>query len=92
MNDISSKTLSGFKYVYLIIFFTLLSGVFYPITVNTNYDRVFLGIFILFLSLAGSILLYKATTSETKRGIFFGSGFVLIGFSLYCIFWMTGKV
>jgi hypothetical protein len=92
MNDISSKTLSGFKYVYLIIFFTLLSGVFYPITVNTNYDRVFLGIFILFLSLAGSILLYKATTSETKRGIFFGSGFVLIGFSLYSIFWMTGKV
>ena len=92
MNDISSKTLSGFKYVYLIIFFTLLSGVFYPITVNTNYDRVFLGIFILFLSLAGSILLYKATTSETKRGIFFGSGFVLIGFSLYSIFWMTGEV
>jgi len=92
MNDISSKTLSGFKYVYLIIFFTLLSGVFYPSTVNTNYDRVFLGIFILFLSLAGSILLYKATTSETKRGIFFGSGFVLIGFSLYSIFWMTGKV
>jgi hypothetical protein len=92
MNDISSKTLSGFKYVYLIIFFTLLSGVFYPITVNTNYDRVFLGIFILFLSLAGSILLYKATTSETKRGIFFGSGFVLIGFSLYSIFWMTGQV
>jgi hypothetical protein len=92
MNDISSKTLSGFKYVYLIIFFTLLSGVFYPITVNTNYDRVFLGIFILFLSLAGSILLYKATTSETKRGIFFGSGFVLIGFSLYSIFWITEKV
>ena len=92
MNDISSKTLSGFKYVYLIIFFTLLSGVFYPITVSTNYDRVFLGIFILFLGLAGSILLYKATTSETKKGIFFGSGFVLIGFSLYCIFWIAGKV
>ena len=92
MNDISSKTLSGFKYVYLIIFFTLLSGVFYPITVSTNYHRVFLGIFILFLGLAGSILLYKATTSETKRGIFFGSGFVLIGFSLYCIFWIAGKV
>ena len=92
MNDISSKTLSGFKYVYLIIFFTLLSGAFYSITVNTNYDLVFFGIFILFLSLAGSILLYKATTSETKRGIFFGSGFVLIGFSLYSIFWMTEKV
>ena len=92
MNDISSKTLSGFKYVYLIIFFTLLSGVFYSITRNTNYDLVFVGIFILFLSLAGSILLYKATTSETKRGIFFGSGFVLIGFSLYSIFWITEKI
>ena len=92
MNDISSKTLSGFKYVYLIIFFTLLSGAFYSITVNNNYDLIFLGIFILFLSLAGSILLYKATTSETKRGIFFGSGFVLIGFSLYSIFWITEKV
>ena len=92
MNDISSKTLSGFKYVYLIIFFTLLSGAFYSISVKNHYDLIFLGIFILFLSLAGSILLYKATTSETKRGIFFGSGFVLIGFSLYSIFWITEKV
>ena len=50
------------------------------------------GILILFLGLAGGVLLYKATTSETKREIFFGIGLILIGISLYFIFQFTGRV
>ena len=86
MSNISSKALSSFKYVYLIVFFTLLSGFFYPLIMGTNFAYVFYGVLILFVGLVGSILLYRATTSETKREIFFISGFALIGISLYFIF------
>ena len=86
LSNISSKAFSSFKYVYLIAFFALLSGVFYPLITNTSFEPVISGILILFLGLAGGVLLYKATTSETKREIFFGVGLILIGISTYFIF------
>ena len=92
MSNISSKALLGFKYVYLIIFFTLLSGIFYPLIQGLSLHIVFGGVLVLFVGLFGGILLYKATTSETKREIFFGSGFALIGISVYFIFQLTGRV
>ena len=92
MSNISSKVFSSFKYVYLIAFFALLSGVFYPLITNTSFEPVISGILILFLGLAGGILLYKATTSETKREIFFGVGLILIVISSYFIFQFTGRV
>ena len=92
LSNISSKTLSSFKYVYLIVFFVLLSGFFSPLITDTSFDIVIEGTLILFIGLAGGILLYKATISETKREIFFISGFALIGISLYFIFQITGRV
>ena len=86
MSNISSKTASSFKYVYLIVFFALLSGIFYPLITDTSFEPVISGILVLFLGLAGGVLLYKTTTVENKRGIFFGAGFGLIGFSLFMIF------
>ena len=92
MSNISSKALSSFKYVYLIVFFALLSGFFYPLITDTSFELVISGILVLFLGLAGGVLLYKTTTSESKRGIFFVSGFSLIIISFYFIFHMTGRV
>jgi hypothetical protein len=92
LSNISSKAFSSFKYVYLIAFFALLSGVFYPLITNTSFEPVISGILILFLGLAGGVLLYKATTSETRREIFFGVGLILIGISSYFIFQFTGRV
>ena len=86
MSNISSKTFSSFKYIYLIGFFALLSGVFYPLINNRGFDFLIMGIVVLFVGLAGGVLLYKTTTAETKRGIFFIVGFGLIGFSLFMIF------
>ena len=86
LSNISVKALSNFKYVYLIAFFALLSGIFYPLTTKTSFEPVISGILILFLGLAGGVLLYKATTSETRREIFFGVGLILIGISTYFIF------
>ena len=92
MSTISSKTLTSFKYVYLIIFFTLLSGIFYPLINELSLDIVIVGVFVLFIGLIGSILVFKSTTSETKKEIFFGIGFGLIALSLYSIYYITGTI
>ena len=92
MSTTSSKTLTSFKYVYLIIFFTLLSGIFYPLINELSLDIVIVGVFVLFIGLIGSILVFKSTTSETKKEIFFGIGFGLIAISLYSIYYITGTI
>jgi ABC-type uncharacterized transport system permease subunit len=91
MNKITSKMFTGFKYVYLIAFFALLSGFFHPLITNTSFDSVIIGVMILFVGLAGSVLLYKSAVSEKKRGIFLIGGFGLISISLFYIFQITGR-
>jgi len=87
----SSKLLVSFKYVYLVAFFALLAGFFHPLITNTSFDGVVIGVLVLFVGLAGGILLYKAATSENKRIIFLGAGFTLMTISLYFIFGLTGR-
>ncbi len=91
MNQVTSTALTGFKYIYLVAFFALLSGFFHPLITNTSFDGVVIGVLILFVGLAGGVLLYKAATSENKRSIFLGGGFALISISLYYIFQLTGR-
>ncbi|MCA9812754.1 MAG: hypothetical protein KC483_07820 [Nitrosarchaeum sp.] len=92
MNKTSSKVTSGLKYVYLIAFFALLSGFFHPLITNTSFDGVVVGVIVLFVGLAGGIMLYKAAVSEKRRFVFLGIGFVLISISLFYIFQLTGRV
>ena len=92
LSKTSSKLLVGFRYVYLIAFFALLAGFFHPLITDTSLDIVIVGVLILFLGLVGGVLLYRAATSENKRGIFLGGGFLLIVISLYYIFQITGRV
>ena len=75
------------RYAYLLAIFALLSGVFFPlITPGVPLDYVIQGTAILFLGLAGGILLFKATTSDNRRGIFIVIGFALIAISLALIY------
>jgi len=83
--------LTSFKYIYLVAFFTLLAGFFYPLITDTSFDGVIIGVLILFVGLAGGVLLYRAATSETRRGIFLGGGFAMMAISLYYIFELTGR-
>ena len=84
LNTILSQTL---RYVYLLAFFALLAGIFYPlITPRASLDEVIQGIAVLFLGLAGAILLFKGATSDESRGLFIAIGFVLISISLAVIF------
>jgi len=92
LNKTSSKALTGFKYIYLVAFFALLAGLFHPLITNTSFDGVIIGVLILFVGLAGGVLLYRAAISENRRGIFLGGGFTLMAISLYYIFQLTGRV
>ena len=75
------------RYVYLVAFFALLAGIFFPlITYQKSFDIVIQGIATLFLGLAGAILLFKGVTSNKRRGIFIAIGFALIAISLALIF------
>ena len=77
------------RYAYLLAIFALLSGVFFPlITPGISFDHVILGVTILFLGLAGGILLFKATTSDNRRGLLIVIGFVLIAICLALIYHM----
>ena len=75
------------RYAYLLAIFALLAGVFFPlITPGASFDLVIQGIATLFLGLVGAILLFKAATSDKRRGIFIAVGFALIIISLVLIY------
>ena len=83
--------ISGVKYVYLIVCFALLSGIFYPLVTGTGWEQSLKGIGILSVGLFGGILLYKSITSETRRGVLMCCGFGLIAVSLIIIYELAGK-
>jgi len=75
------------RYVYLLAIFALLAGVFFPlITPGISFDYVIQGTAVLFLGLVGGILLFKATTSDNRRGILIAIGFALITTCLVLIY------
>jgi len=77
------------RYAYLLAIFALLSGVFFPlITPGVPYDHVIQGTATLFLGLVGAIVLFKATTSDNRRGILVAIGFVLIAISMALIYYL----
>jgi len=77
------------RYVYLLAIFALLSGVFFPlITPGVPFDYVILGTATLFLGLVGAIVLFKATTSDNRRGILVAIGFALIAISVALIYYL----
>ena len=75
------------RYAYLLAIFALLAGVFFPlITPGVSYDYVIQGTATLFLGLSGGILLFKAITSDNRRGILIAIGFALIAICLVLIY------
>ena len=83
--------ISGVKYVYLIVCFALLSGIFYPLVTGDDWDTSLKGIGVLAVGLFGGILLYKSITSEKRRGVLMCCGFGLIAVSLIIIYELIGS-
>ena len=75
------------RYAYLLVIFALLAGIFFPlITPGIPYDYAIQGTATLFLGLVGGILLFKAATSDNRKGILIAIGFALIAISLTLIY------
>ena len=75
------------RYAYLLAIFALLSGVFFPlITPGIPFDLTIQGTATLFLGLVGGILLFKATTSDNRKGILIAIGFASIAICLISIY------
>jgi len=92
MSKLITRVIAGAKYVYLIFFFALIAGIFHPLITGASFNPVIIGILVLFVGLAGAVLVYKAASSEKRRGIFLGGGFGLIAISLFYIISITGRI
>ena len=78
----SFKPAGIIKYVYLIVFFAFLAGIMAPIVAPLETGATFVdsykGIGILFVGLAGGILIFKSTKSIQNRMTFLMIGFALL--------------
>ena len=92
MSKLVTRVIAGAKYVYLIFFFALIAGIFHPLITGASFNPVIIGSLVLFVGLAGGVLVYKAASSEKRRGIFLGGGFGLIAISLFYIISITGRI
>jgi len=89
----SNSILTSIKYVYLVFFFALLSGMFYPIIEqNTNANEVVAGVLILFVGLGGAWCLYKFSISEKRQKTFLIAGFVILTIALLLVFSISGMI
>ena len=86
-----SKILSGAKYVYLVVFFALLSGMFYPVITHTSGDSVIEGILILFIGLAGAVSLFKAGTADKHQKAYLITGLAILSIALFLVYVVIGK-
>ena len=87
-----SKILAGAKYVYLIFFFALLSGMFYPVITHGSGATVVEGVLILLIGLAGAVSLYKAGTSDKHQKAYLITGFAILSLSLLLVYASLGKL
>ncbi|MDE1727719.1 hypothetical protein [Candidatus Nitrosotalea okcheonensis] len=87
-----TKILTGARYIYLVVFFALLSGMFYPIITHSAWDPVIVGTLILFVGLAGTVSIYKATTAERHKKAYLIIGLVITSLALFLVYGAIGKV
>ena len=76
---------SGTKYAYIIAIAALLSGIFTPFTIGTEYVAVFSGILVLLLGLSGGVLIFKGIKREKPSVILILAGLGMMIISLILI-------
>ena len=87
-----SKILTGAKYIYLIVFFALVSGVFYPVITHSSWENVVMGTLILFVGLIGTVSLYKAGTAETHKKAYLITGLAVTAIALFLVYLAIGRI
>ncbi len=87
-----TKIIAGAKYIYLVAFFALLSGAFYPVITHSSWDNVIEGTLVLFVGLAGTLIIYKATTADKHNKIYLFIGLGITALALFLIYGAIGRL
>lgn len=87
----SNKIVAGARYIYLVVFFALLSGVFYPVITHSAWDPVIVGTLILFVGLAGAVALYKGGTGDKHRRAYLIIGLAIMAAALFLVYAAIGR-
>ena len=86
-----SLILSGTKYVYIIAITALLSGIFTPLTVGEDIEQVVSGMLVIFLGLAGGVLIFLGIKNQKRISFMILIGLGLMSVSLILIYELLDK-
>ena len=89
--DLKSLLLSGTKYAYIIAAVALLSGIFTPLTLGVEIEDVIFGMLIIFLGLAGGILIFLGVKYQKFTPIMVSGGLGMMIASLFLMYEIIPK-
>lgn len=92
MAELGHRTLTVIKGSYLVGFFALTAGIFYPIITRTSFDSTVWGILILFFDLFGCYLVYRSAISKKFIKSLFITGMSIIGISVLLVLNLAGAI
>ena len=84
--DIKSLIVSGTKYIYIVVAAALLSGIFTPLTIGEDWDKVIYGMLSIFLGLGGGIVIYLGVKSQKFTILMVSGGLAMMFASLVLIY------
>jgi len=89
--DFKSLVLSGTKYAYIIAAVALLSGIFTPLTLGVEIENVIFGMLIIFLGLAGGIVIFLGIKYQKLTAVMVCGGLGMMIASLFLIYELLDK-
>ena len=89
--DLKSLLLSGTKYAYIIAAVALLSGIFTPLTLGVEIEDVIFGMLIIFLGLAGGIVIFLGIKYQKLTILMVCGGLGMMVASLFLIYELLDK-
>ena len=89
--DFKSLVLSGAKYAYIIAAVALLSGIFTPLTLGVEIEDVIFGMLIIFLGLAGGIVIFLGIKYQKLTILMVCGGLGMMVASLFLIYELLDK-
>ena len=89
--DFKSLLLSGTKYAYIIAAVALLSGIFTPLTLGVEIEDVIFGMLIVFLGLAGGIVIFLGIKYQKLTTVMVCGGLGMMVASLFLIYELLDK-
>ena len=89
--DLKTILLSGTKYAYIIAAVALLSGIFTPLTLGVEIEDVIFGMLIIFLGLAGGIVIFLGIKYQKLTTLMVCGGLGMMVASLFLIYELLDK-